>query len=324
VTAERLLHALADGGTHSVEDLARSLDVTSAAVSRQVAEIAQWGLAVQALPGPRYRLPRRLDLVDAGRLRAALDPAVIARLATLEVSMRLASTNERLLSAPPPLGSLDVCVAELQTAGRGRRGRRWHTPLASGVALSVGWQFAGVPPQPAALALAVGVAVRRALQEAAGLTIALKWPNDLVFDERKLGGILLETKAGTHVVAGVGVNVSVPADVLPTLSDWPRGAIDLATALGKEPPPRTVLAGALVNALAALFADYSTQGFGAYRSEYGSADYLRGRAIRLDAPAERLLGTARGIDSDGALLVETEAGERRRVVAGDVTVRSAQ
>jgi BirA family transcriptional regulator, biotin operon repressor / biotin---[acetyl-CoA-carboxylase] ligase len=300
--------------------------VTRAAIWKQVAKLADWGLAVDAAPGAGYRLPRRLDLLDARALRAALEPDVAARLAKLEVFTELDSTNRHLLAAPPPLGKLDVCIAEFQTAGRGRRGRGWNAPLGSGICLSVGWQFEGMPAEPAALTLAVGVAVRRVLERVAGLTIGLKWPNDLVFDERKLGGILLELTAevhgGAHVVAGVGLNVALPAALLPSLSDWPRGAVDLETALGKEPPSRVVLAGALVDELAVLLRDYPTQGFAAYRTEWRSADCLRGRSVRLDEPSGSVLGTALGIDTDGALLVETDAGKRRRVVAGDVSVRS--
>ena len=325
MTVERLLHALADGRTHSGEELARSFGVTRAAIWKQVAKLQDFGLAVEAAPGAGYRLAQPLDLIDAEALRAALEPSVAARLAKLELHTELDSTNRRLLAAPPPSGELDVCIAEFQTQGRGRRGRRWDAPLGSGICLSVGWQFAGMPAEPAALTLAVGVAVRRVLKRVAGVTISLKWPNDLVFDERKLGGILLEIRGeahgGAHVVVGVGLNVALPAALLPSLSDWPRGAIDLKTALGREPPPRAVLAGALVNELAALLADYPTQGFAAYRSEWRSADFLRGRSVHLDEPTGRLLGTALGIDAEGALLIETESG-RRRVVAGDVSVRS--
>jgi BirA family biotin operon repressor/biotin-[acetyl-CoA-carboxylase] ligase len=326
VTVEPLLHALADGRTHSGEELASVFGVTRAAIWKQVAKLGDFGLVVEAVPGSGYRLAQRLDLLDAQALRAALEPAVAAQLAKLELFTELNSTNERLLAAAPPaLGALDVCIAEFQTRGRGRRGRRWHAPLGSGICLSVGWQFAGMPAEPAALTLAAGVAVRRALQRVAGLTIALKWPNDLVFDDRKLGGILLELKAeahgGAHVVIGVGLNVALPTALLPALSDWPRGAVDLKTALEKEPPPRAVLAAALVNELAALLADYPTRGFAVYRTEWRTADFLRGRAVHLDEPTGRLFGTAAGIDADGALLVETESG-RQRVVAGDVSVRS--
>ena len=326
MTAERLLHALADGRTHSGEELARTFGITRAAIWKQVGKLADWGLTVEAAPGSGYRLPRRLDLLAAEAVRAALDPRVTAQLAKLEVFTEIGSTNRQLLVIPPRVGQLDVCIAEYQTAGRGRRGRSWNVPLGGGICLSAGWQFAGMPTELSALTLAVGVVVRRVLKRVAGLEIALKWPNDLVFDERKLGGILLELAAeaqgGAHVVAGIGLNVALPAELLPSLSDWPRGAIDLKTALGRDPPPRAALAGALINELAELFADYPHHGFAAYRSEWRAGDYLRGRAVRVDDAAGPISGKAVGIDADGALLVETAGGERRRVVAGDVSVRS--
>ena len=326
VTAERLLHALADGRTHSGEELARTFGVTRAAIWKQVGKLADWGLRVEAEPGAGYRLPRRLDLLTVDALRAALDPRVATRLAKLEVFTELGSTNRQLLTAPPRHGALDVCIAEYQTAGRGRRGRSWNVPLGGGICMSLGWRFAGMPAELAALTLAVGVAVRRVLQRVAGVEVALKWPNDLVVDERKLGGILLELAAeahgDAHVVAGIGLNVALPAELLPSLSDWPRGAIDLATALGRAPPPRAVLAGALIDELVEVFANYSRDGFAAFRSEWRAADYLRGRRVRVDDAAAAISGTAAGIDADGALLVEMANGERRRVIAGDVSVRS--
>jgi BirA family biotin operon repressor/biotin-[acetyl-CoA-carboxylase] ligase len=330
VTAERLLHALADGRTHSGEALAREFGITRAAIWKQVGKLTDWGLTVDAAPGEGYRLARRLDLLDAAALRAALRPESVAQLAKLEVFTELGSTNRHLLRAPPPTGKLDVCVAEFQTAGRGRRGRSWTTPLGAGVCLSVGWHFAAMPAELPALTLAVGVVVRRVLERVAGLKIALKWPNDLVFDERKLGGILVElaveAQGGSHVVAGIGLNVALPRELLRDLCDWPRGAIDLATALAREPPPRLALVAALVDDLCMLFADYAATGFAAYRDEWRSGDYLRGRVVRLDdaagAAAGAVTGTALGIDTDGALLVETAAGVRRRIVAGDVSLRS--
>jgi BirA family transcriptional regulator, biotin operon repressor / biotin---[acetyl-CoA-carboxylase] ligase len=327
VTPERLLVALADGIAHSGEDLAREFGVTRAAVWKQIAKLADWGLVVDAVPGVGYRLRRPVELLDAGALRAALPPRVATMLATLEVFTELDSTNRRLLAVPPAPGKLSVCIAEYQTAGRGRRGRRWSVPLGAGLTLSAGWQFTETPPELSALTLAIGVVTRRVLARVAGVDVALKWPNDLVWDDRKLGGILLDLTAegqgGCHVVAGIGINVALPAESLPTLSDWPRGAADLATATGGRPPPRAVLAVALVEALADLFAGFPADGFGAYRNDWRKADYLRGREVRLDGAGGPVLGTALGIEADGALLIETAAGARRRVIAGDVSVRNA-
>jgi len=328
VSAERLLRALADGQTHSGEALAREFGITRAAIWKQVAKLADWGLTVDAVPGEGYRLAQPIDLLDAAALEALLERKTVARLGRLEVFTELPSTNRHLLAAAPVAGWLDVCVAEYQTAGRGRRGRRWSAPLGSGICLSVGWQFAEMPSELAALTLAVGVVVRRALKRIAGLDIALKWPNDLVFDERKLGGILVElaveAQGGSHVVAGIGLNVALAPRLLPELSDWPRGAVDLKTALGGGPPPRAALVAALVDGLAALFAEYPATGFAAYRGDWRAGDYLRGRAVRLDEAAGAVTGTALGIDADGALLIEMQGGVRRRVVAGDVSVRSGR
>src|SRR5512138_3275946 len=328
MNAEQLLAVLADGEPHSGEDLAREFGVTRAAVWKHVASLSDWGLEPDAVAGVGYRLPRAIDLLDAAALRSALSLDVAARLESLAVFTELESTNRHLLQSPPPApGKLRVAIAEYQTAGRGRRGRRWSTPLGAGLCMSVGWQFAGAPADLPALTLAVGVAVRRALARVARVSIALKWPNDLVWDERKLGGILLELtgegQGGCHVVAGLGVNVALPPELLPSLSDWPRGAVDLATAAGGKPPPRAALALAMIEELTELFASYAETGFRAYRDDWRSADYLRGRAVRLDEAAGSVLGLALGIEADGALLIETAPGARRRVVAGDVSVRSA-
>jgi BirA family biotin operon repressor/biotin-[acetyl-CoA-carboxylase] ligase len=199
-------------------------------------------------------------------------------------------------------------------------------PLGAGICLSVGWRFSPAPAEAAALPLAVGVAVRRVLERMAEMSIELKWPNDLVFDGRKLGGILVETSpqahGGMHVVAGVGLNVALPPQLLASLCDWPRGATDLKSARGRDPPRRVALVGALVNELAALLFDYAAAGFAPYRREWRAADYLHGQPVRLDAAAGRMYGTACGIDASGALLVESEQGDRRRIVAGEVSVRS--
>lgn len=324
---EFLLRALADGETHSGEDLARSLAVTRAAIWKNIPKLAGWGLEIDAVPGVGYRLARPIDLLDAHALRAALPPSTQKRIARLEVFTELDSTNRYLLeSAAPHPGEADICIAEYQRAGRGRRGRRWDTPLGAGLCLSAAWQFDGSPAGLPALALAVGVVVRRALGDVAGVAIGLKWPNDLVFDERKLGGILLELDAESHgrcrVVAGIGINVALPPSSFAALSDWPRGAIDLATAARRPPPSRAALAARLIAGLIDLFAGYASSGFAPFRAEWMRADCLAGRSVTLDDASGRVTGIAAGIETDGALVIETDDGSRRRVVSGDVSVRS--
>jgi len=328
VEPEALLRELADGEPHSGAELAREFGVTRAAIWKTMQKLAHWGLDVGAVPGVGYRLARPIDLLDARELRRTLAPRTVRRLARLEVFTELDSTNRRLLASEPPRrGELAACLAEYQTAGRGRRGRRWLAPLGAGLCLSAGWQFEGAPRDLSALTLAVGVIARRALASAAALDVALKWPNDLAIDERKLGGILLELAAEAqgrcYVVAGIGINVALPPESLGALSDWPRGAIDLRTAMRGSPPPRLDVAARLLDGLADLFASYAETGFAPYRAEWQAADYLNGRRVKLDDPAAPASGTARGIDADGALLIETASGARRRVISGDVSMRSA-
>lgn len=324
---EHLLQALADGRPHSGEELAQAFGVTRAAVWKRIGRLADWGLTVLAVPGVGYRLDRPLDLLDAGAIRRALQTRLSVPLGEAEILTEVDSTNSRLGARATAPGRIDVCLAEFQQAGRGRRGRGWRTPLGSGLCLSVGWQFKDMPPDLSALTLAVGVVVRRVLARTAGVAVGLKWPNDLVWDERKLGGILLdlvaEAQGGCHIVAGIGLNVGLPEKLLTELCDWPRGAVDLATAIGGAPPPRAALAVELIVALAELLVAYPATGLTPYRAEWREADFLRGRRVTLDSDARALCGTALGIEPDGALLIEVSPGRRERVISGDVSVRSA-
>lgn len=319
-----LLQRLADGQPHSGENLARDFGVTRAAVWKHIGRLEQWGLAVQGVPGSGYRLNEPIDLLD----HAALAEYTSARSGTrLEVFTELESTNRHLLDGPAPdPGQLAACIAEYQSAGRGRRGRSWQAPLAMGLCLSAAWNFRETPPELAALSLAVGVAARRVLGHEAGIEIGLKWPNDLVWDDRKLGGILVEFRAEAqgrcHVVAGLGINVAMPPELLERISDWPTGAVDLRQATSGREPRRTVLAIELLDALRALFADYERHGFAPYRDEWRNADCLVGKPVRVDEASHSVLGTARGIDTDGALLLETAAQDRQRIISGDVSVRT--
>lgn len=283
-------------------------------------------------PGPRRASARAgmqggADPLDADAFLAALSPGVAQVLDRLDVFASLDSTNRYLLDTPPPApGKLHVAVADHQHAGRGRRGRRWTAPPGAALCLSVAMDLGRAPRELLALPLAAGVAARRAIRQVCGVDAGLKWPNDLVWRERKLGGILVEQADGPAgrgpIVIGIGINVAVPPDLLAELSDWPAGAVDLAAAVGGRPPARAALAAALAGELAALAAAFERDGFAAYRAEFAAADVLPGRAVRIVDDAGTTDGIARGVDEHGALIVETEGG-RRRVLAGDVSVRAA-
>jgi BirA family biotin operon repressor/biotin-[acetyl-CoA-carboxylase] ligase len=321
-----LLKLLADGALHSGEELAARLGVSRAAVWKRLQQLEEWGIAVEALTGRGYRLESPVDLLDADEIRSRLPQDALGRLRRLEVHEALDSTSDRLLAVDDlPSGRFDACLAEFQSAGRGRRGRRWVAPFASGLCLSIGWNYRDAPAALSALSLAAGVAVLRALGRLGIAGLALKWPNDVVRDDSKLGGILIDLRgeaAGpAYVVVGVGINVRLPASARKRLAEEGVDAVDLA-ALG-PPPARNALAAALVAELSNALGEYGARGLAAFAAEWQDADALAGRTIAVLHGGQTLHGRARGVDSDGALLLEVD-GAPRRIVSGEVSVRPVQ
>jgi len=276
------------------------------------------GLATEAL------VPT--EALDAARIRAELGEPQAARLERLEVLEEVDSTNLRLLATPPPpLGRAGVCIAERQTAGRGRQGRRWLAPSGSGITLSVGWCFGGSASAPA-LSLAAGVAIVRALTRVGALGVKLKWPNDVWLADRKLGGVLIEQQGegsgSLHTVIGVGVNVALTAQMRREIEETGVRVASVADACG-ETPSRNRLAGALIDELIAALVEFERAGFGAFRAAWSSHDALLDRPARLLAGERTLTGRARGVDLDGALLLDT--GDRvQRVMSGEVSLRPGE
>lgn len=320
-----LLGLLADGALHSGEDLAQSLGISRAAVWKQLRLLTDRGVALDAIPGRGYRLKAPLELLDADAIRGALPQWARGRLRRLEVHEQLASTSDTLLAVSDlPAGRFDACLAEIQTAGRGRRGRRWLAPFGSGLCLSVNWAWRDAPPAPSALSLAAGVAVLRALGAVKLRGFALKWPNDILHAGRKLGGILIDLRSEAagpaYVVVGIGINFRLPARVMEELQADGQGATDLAQA-GLPMPSRNALAAAVVNELVLALEEFGLRGLAAFADEWRAADALQDRPVRVRHGEQSLDGLARGVDADGALLVDV-AGERRRLLSGEVSVRS--
>ncbi len=324
-TRGALLHLLADGELHSGEDLAGRLAISRAAVWKQLKLLGDWGIELQATPGRGYRLHEPLDLLEAAAIRDALPQWASGRLRNLEIHEELASTSDRLLAvADLPAGRFDACLAEFQSAGRGRRGRRWLAPYATGLCLSVNWSFGDAPVALSALSLAIGVAILRALRRLSIHGLALKWPNDIVHGRRKLGGILIDMRgeaAGpAYVVVGAGINVRLPHSLRAELQADGIEAAGLAELLD-SPLGRNALAASLVNEIALALEEFGARGLSAFMDEWQSADDLVDQPVRVLQGAETVEGLARGIDADGALLVDV-GGARRRILSGEVTVRA--
>lgn len=320
--APAVLALLASGQALAGPELARRLGVSRAAVWKQVAALRASGLEILA-GAQGYRLCQPLEPLDVARLRAGLPPAVRSRLGTLENHWRLDSTSSELARRVARLDDLSFIFADFQEAGRGRRGRRWISPPATNLQFSCLKQFAAGYAALSGLSLAAGIAALRALGDCGFRDVGLKWPNDLVHDDAKLGGILIELggefMGPCHAIVGVGINLLLP--------DAARGEVgrpctDLATLDGGGPPSRNLLATALVARLAEALDEFDARGFTAFVDDWARVDALAGRRIHVEHGRDSFEGLAAGVDARGALQVRTAAG-LRSVDSAEVTVKAA-
>ena len=324
---QALLGLLADGAQHSGAGLAARLGVSRAAVWKIVGELREHGIAVESLPRIGYRLLHPVELLDAGRIGRDLDARGWRLGERLEVRFEIDSTNDWLYGEPPPApGQPRVAFAELQRAGRGRRGRSWLAPFGSGLTFSVAWTFAELPPGLPALGLAVGAGVAQALRSAGLAEAQVKWPNDLVWRQRKFGGLLLQLRSesggSASVVAGLGVNLVLPPEARATL-DQPgaQPVTDLGEGFGGRMPGRNTLAALLAAAMLDTFGEFARAGFASFAARWAELDALRGARVRVTQADGSVEGEACGADADGALLVRVD-GTLRRFHSGDVSLRA--
>ena len=319
-----LLALLATDEPRSSSWLARALDAAESEIAAGIEHLRALGIDVAAAPqGFRLEEGHRLELLDADVIRAALRDE--ARLHRLEVLFEVDSTNTRLLGRPgPPPGFADAALAEVQNAGRGRQGRRWISPFGASLALSLGWTFSDAERVDSTLSLAVGVAVCRALGGLGARGVRLKWPNDVWFEDRKLGGVLVETRMGggtAQAVVGIGLNLHLSAESrrqIGALAGTPElAALDTAC---PSPLSRNALAAALLTELLSMLPLFERHGFAAFRDEWRSLDALRGRPARVQLAEGAVEGIACGVDEDGGLLLE-HGGNVEKFIAGEASLR---
>ena len=262
--------------------------------------------------------------IDASAIRDNLAPDVSMRMDQLEVFAEIGSTNSYLMQLDAPArGRHRVAIADHQTGGRGRQGREWLSAPGASLCLSVAHSFAGKPDNLPAMTLALGVAALHALRMTGIEDVSLKWPNDLVAHNSKLGGLLTETHnrgdSTVTVVAGIGINLDLPAQLIQeNASGWAQRAIDISS-LTHAPPPRETLSAVLIEQVITAFLQFEEHGLDAFVGLWRRNDWLRGRKISVDETGSRVRGTACGIDDDGALLVR-EGSTITRITSGSVVL----
>ena len=320
----RLLARLSDNAYHSGADLAREFGVSRTVIWKTIKGLRALGLTVTARRGKGYQLQDKLALLDEALLRAELGEA--AADCRIEVTFSTASTSQRLTerldqAASPADFHANVVLAECQRGGRGRRGKSWLSPLGGGVYLSLGWRFEAPPASLNALSLAAGVAVVRALARLEVGGVGLKWPNDLICNGKKLGGILLEARSETgaacNVIIGIGVNLRLPAALM---ADLDQPVTDLSDCCSR-PPEKNRLVARIIQEQLLMLRRVAAGEMGVYLRDWRQLDCLSGRRAALLMPGKTVSGRIRGVDDNGLLLLETVAGVRS-FSSGELSVRA--
>ncbi|MDD5241404.1 MAG: biotin--[acetyl-CoA-carboxylase] ligase [Sulfuricella sp.] len=317
-----VLRLLSDGEFHSGEAMARQLNVSRASIWQAMRFLDEAGVDVFRVPGRGYRLREALHWIDREKIVTALGER--ADLFDLEVVDSTDSTNSRMLQKAVQGARHGSCViTEMQTAGRGRRGREWHANLGGSLTFSLLWRFNQGAGFLSGLSLAVGVALMRALSQAGISGTGLKWPNDVLHQHRKLAGILIELQGDmlgpSAAVIGIGLNFKLSNQVLNRID---QAAVDVQSITGNAPERNLFLAHTLLH-LADVLHEFEEGGFSCLRGEWLSHHAYHEKLVRLTLPdGSQHQGHLLDVAEDGALLVRTAAG-KQRFTSGEISLRGA-
>ncbi|WP_150914304.1 biotin--[acetyl-CoA-carboxylase] ligase [Marinobacter halotolerans] len=314
-----LIGLLADGRVHSGESLAASLGVSRTAVWKQIKRAADEGFSIETIRGKGYRLVTPVDLLDGNEIVRQL-PARLHSTIDLQVHEELDSTNAEVIRqrARQSSGRTMVCLAECQTAGRGRRGRQWQSPRGENLYLSLGLTFRGGFAMLDGLSLVLGLAVAEALEAQGVRDVGLKWPNDIYVGGSKLAGILVELQGEleegvVQVVAGIGINVHMSA-----AEGVDQAWTSLARAMPAQQWHRNLIAAGVIASLLDAATEFAKTGFTSFRAPWEARDIFTGRPLTSDSG--KLSGTGRGVDEHGNYLMDVN-GKLEKVRAGEISLR---
>ncbi|AJJ10565.1 biotin operon repressor [Yersinia rohdei] len=309
----RLISILADGAFHSGEQLGEMLGMSRAAINKHMQRIREWGLDVFTVPGKGYSLPAPIQLLDADVISSYLPEGNVRVLPVID------STNQYLLDRISELQSGDACVAEYQHAGRGRRGRQWISPFGSNLYLSMFWRLEQGPAAAMGLSLVVGIVMAEVLHKLGAEQVRVKWPNDLYLNDKKLAGILVELTGKTgdaaQLVIGAGINLTMRESTTNVINqDW----INLQEA--GVIIDRNKLTAALLSELRLAVVKFENEGLAAFISRWREIDNYLDRPVKLIIGNQEIFGIARGIDQQGALLLEQD-GIVKPYIGGEISLR---
>ena len=316
-----LLPIISDGQFHSGEALATQLNISRAAIWKGIKQFESLGLQIEAVRGKGYRLAHPIELLSEKRIKKLLSSQTKKSCRNIEVLFKTESTNSYLFDRLAS-GQIhgNVVLAEYQSHGRGRRGNTWISPLGSGLIFSIGWRFDIVPKELSLLSLYMGVAVARALYAEQITTIGLKWPNDIVVMDKKIGGILIEVRGEASgpvdVVIGIGLNYDLAEEAKDNID---QAVTDMCSHAERRLSRNHIMATLLSNIFEVLEDMKLDQSLNLL-DEWRKLDCYVERHARLLLPNEEIEGILKGVDNQGSLLMLV-AGEMKSYTSGEISLR---
>jgi len=309
----QILALLSSGQFVSGEQLATELGISRAAVNKHIDALETYGVAIYSVKGRGYKLANPISLIDASRLVQSIDNRCF-------YFDEIASTNGFMLSHTTELKNGDVCVAEYQSAGRGRRGRTWVSPYGHHLYFSLFWTFPQGMAQAMGLSLVVACTLVEVLKSFGVENIGVKWPNDIYLDNKKLAGILIEMSGQAdsqcQLIIGVGVNMAMSEEQGKGIDQPWSDLSDLV-----DMPDKTALVIELQKQLKRDIQLFEREGLAAFKARWQAADLFFGREIRLLMADNFVDGICRGVDEQGAVLLETADG-MQAFIGGEISLRA--
>ena len=313
----RIVDLLGHGEYVSGAVLGDALGVSRTAVWKHLNKLEGWGVPIEKTKGRGYRITGGMELLCEQRILERMSRPALQLLGGLQVLDTTDSTNNVVRSEiEKDTAQGYVCFAERQSSGRGRHGREWVSPFGRNLYMSLSWYFDEGATALEGLSLAVGVGVARVVKSLGVGNVSLKWPNDILLDKQKVGGVLLEMMGDPigqcQVIIGVGINLGMAEC---SAIDQPWANLNSHAQIG-----RNQLASALLSDLLPLLDAYSGCGFPAHHANWESFDAYRDNPIKLITPLMTVRGLGRGVSATGAIKIEVD-GVIKSYSGGEISLR---
>lgn len=320
-TLLKIAALLSDQTYHDGNSMGQQLHISRAAVWKAVKKLIQYGVAIKSVKGKGYILEEPFLLLDVAQIKQQLPPAYAAL--PIQLFEHLHSTNDYLQQTIDPAESVTICLTELQTQGKGRMNRLWHSPFGKNVYLSLSHRFAKDISELSGLSLIVGLAVTQTIDRLTpSMTdpITVKWPNDVQIGSAKIAGILIDLQAEAHghcrAIIGIGLNVNMRnTDALSLDQPWTS-----LTEVTQQYYDRNTVCAVLIEQLLTYLARFCEHGLNHFIEEWQQRDRLFKQTVRLCCGETTYTGTGAGINSQGHFLLRMPDQTLRAFSSGDTTL----